>query len=170
MNGIQIKGFQMHILSGKKSTLIYLSILYSTTLINAQNQCAELIFPNRGYYGSVKLSVITGDKYTIADITKQSDAEIIVNAANDSLLGGAGVDGAIHKAAGAQLKKYILEHFSEIFPNTRCTVGNVIYTPAFDLEKQKVHFILHAVAPDCRNKAQNKKRAALLKSCYEKCF
>ena len=92
------------------------------------------------------------------DITKL-EVDVIVNAANESLLGGGGVDKAIHKAAGADLKEFC-KGIPEKYPDVRCMTGECIVTDGFELPSK---FIFHAVAPrdnDCRK----------LQRCYESCL
>lgn len=74
------------------------------------------------------------------DITKLT-VDIIVNAANSSLLGGGGVDGAIHKAGGKQ----ILEECMKIRNKQGgCKAGNAVITSAGNL---KAKYVIHAVGP-----------------------
>jgi len=76
------------------------------------------------------------------DITKIS-VEAIVNAANERMLGGGGVDGAIHRAAGPRLVD-ACRQVEETSPGVRCPTGEARITPAFDLPA--IH-VIHTVGP-----------------------
>lgn len=93
----------------------------------------------------------------LGDITHEA-VDGIVNAANSRLLGGGGVDGAIHRAAGPS----VLEECRVI---GECPPGEVAVTGAGKLSAQKV---LHAVGPIWQGGESDE--ANLLRSCYRRCF
>ena len=93
----------------------------------------------------------------LGDITVQ-DVDAIVTAANESLLGGGGVDGAIHRAAGPRLA----EAGAAIGP---CEPGNAVVTPAFDLDPPVRH-VIHTVGPVWEGGGYGE--ADILASCYRR--
>lgn len=76
------------------------------------------------------------------DLTKEA-TDAIVNAANQRMLGGGGVDGAIHRAAGPALLEACLA-VPEVRPGVRCPTGEARITPGFDL---LARYVIHAVGP-----------------------
>jgi O-acetyl-ADP-ribose deacetylase (regulator of RNase III) len=94
-----------------------------------------------------------------ADITTL-DVDAIVNAANERMLGGGGVDGAIHRAAGPRLLA-ACRAIPEVRPGVRCPTGEARITPGFDLPAR---FVIHTVGPVWKGGQVDEER--LLGSCY----
>jgi O-acetyl-ADP-ribose deacetylase len=96
----------------------------------------------------MKIQIINTDITTL-------QVDPIVNAANNSLTGGGGVDGAIHKAAGEEFRAYCATLRG-------CETGFAKITPAFNLP---LKFVIHAVGPVWNNGTENEEN--VLASCYE---
>jgi O-acetyl-ADP-ribose deacetylase (regulator of RNase III) len=94
-----------------------------------------------------------------ADITRL-EVDAIVNAANVSLLGGGGVDGAIHRAAGPQLLQ-ACRALPEVSPGVRCPTGEARITPGFSL---LARYVIHTVGPIWHGGTQGE--SDLLANCY----
>ena len=86
------------------------------------------------------IKIIQGDITTLA-------VDAIVNAANQVMLGGGGVDGAIHRAAGRELCEACLK-VPEVRPGVRCPTGEARITPGFRLPAK---YVIHTVGPVYRD-------------------
>jgi O-acetyl-ADP-ribose deacetylase (regulator of RNase III) len=102
--------------------------------------------------GGARLTIVAGD------LTSQR-VEAIVNAANERMLGGGGVDGAIHAAAGPELLA-ACRAVSEVRPGVRCPTGEARITRGFRLATT---WVVHTVGPVYRSPAAS---APLLASAH----
>lgn len=100
---------------------------------------------------------VTVIEVVLRDITTE-DVDAIVTAANESLMGGGGVDGAIHRAAGPRLART----GAAVGP---CEPGDAIATPAFNLDPPVRH-IIHTVGPVWEGGSYGE--ADILASCYQR--
>jgi O-acetyl-ADP-ribose deacetylase (regulator of RNase III) len=96
-----------------------------------------------------------------ADITRVV-VDVVVNAANEGLLGGGGVDGAIHAAAGPELLA-ACRALPELRGGVRCPTGDARITPAFRLNAK---FVVHTVGPVWQGGERGE--PGLLASCYRR--
>jgi O-acetyl-ADP-ribose deacetylase (regulator of RNase III) len=103
--------------------------------------------------GKTKLFILQGD------ITTQK-TDVLVNAANSQLIGGGGVDGAIHRAAGNSLMSELKKNYDF------CATGDLVVTSAGQLNEQGVKRIFHAVGPIWNGGKKNESK--LLALCYQK--
>jgi O-acetyl-ADP-ribose deacetylase (regulator of RNase III) len=119
--------------------------LFGSRLLSNEDSCL---------LSNVTVSIWEGDITTLK-------IGAIVNAANESLLGGGGIDGAIHKAAGPQL-------LAECKTLNGCKVGETKITKAYDL--RSIKNILHTVGPRYNLVRDKNKSQELLSSCYHSCL
>ncbi len=99
------------------------------------------------------LAIVEGDVTT-------ADVDAIVNAANERMLGGGGVDGAIHRAAGPELLA-ACRAVPEVRPGVRCPTGEARLTPGFRLPAR---YVIHTVGPVYQSARAS---APLLRAAYE---
>jgi O-acetyl-ADP-ribose deacetylase (regulator of RNase III) len=100
-----------------------------------------------------RVEIVRGDITTL-------DVDAIVNAANERLLGGGGVDGAIHRAAGPGLLEEC-RRIPEVRPGVRCPTGEARITSGHNLPAE---YVIHAVGPIWHGGTQGEPE--LLASCY----
>src|SRR5690625_470504 len=99
----------------------------------------------------------------VGDITEQT-TDFIVNAANGSLLGGGGVDGAIHRVAGPKLLEVNKRIRKQLLNNDYLPTGEAVVTKGFNLAAL---YVIHTVGPVWENQGTEQQ---LLANCYQSCL
>jgi len=105
--------------------------------------------------GNTSLKIKTGD------ITKEK-ADAIVNAANSTLMGGGGVDGAIHRAGGSKILEECKKIRQTLYPDGLPT-GEAVITTGGNLPAK---FVIHTVGPICDGKWDEEKERLLYNAYY----
>lgn len=96
----------------------------------------------------------------VGDITKQ-ETDAIVNAANGTLMGGGGVDGAIHRKAGKELVQACKKVREQELDGEKLATGEAVITKGYDLPAR---FVIHTVGPVWSG--MKKDKGELLSACY----
>ncbi|PIA32488.1 hypothetical protein AQUCO_04500239v1 [Aquilegia coerulea] len=115
---------------------------HKTLITNFSSSSTRMSHNSHNFF----LSSSSALKIQKGDITQWSidgTSDAIVNAANEGMLGGGGVDGAIHRAAGRELLA-ACRSVPEVRPGVRCPTGEAKITPAFKLP---VSHVIHTVGP-----------------------
>lgn len=97
----------------------------------------------------------------VGDITEET-TDAIVNAANGTLLGGGGVDGAIHRKAGKQLLAACKAIREDKLDGAKLSTGDAVLTEGYELPTD---YVIHTVGPVWNNGKQNE--GELLANCYK---
>jgi O-acetyl-ADP-ribose deacetylase len=103
----------------------------------------------------------TSDRlHVVLDDLTTMNVDAIVNAANETMVGGGGIDGAIHRWAGRELEE-ACRAVPEVRPGVRCPTGEARITPGFRLSARHV---IHTVGPIWQG--GQRREPELLASCY----
>lgn len=135
-----------------RHTLLLLLLFFLTMVLSRGQAAAAAVTRVFTLSDQTRLQIKMGD------LTKAA-VGAIVNAANEQMLGGGGVDGAIHRAAGPRLYD-ACKAVPEVTPGVRCPTGEARITPGFELPSS---FVVHTVGPVYENDAES---APLLRASH----